>query len=211
MGTRTPRQARARATVDTIVEAGLILLAEKGPKGTSTRNIAERAGIGVGSLYEYFENREAIHQAMFERIIADAAAVLRPLIPSIVRIPVRGAVLEVLTRLREWLERDDARYVRCLRHGTSLVHNVSYAPLQRVLMDLAVQYAIHHPELLRARNLPAMSYIVVNGGAFTVLRHLAESAPVVTFDELACGLADMVAYYVEGSLLPDAAISAGRP
>ena len=56
MSTRKPRQARAKVTVDTIIEAGFIAVALHGPSGTTTRHIAEIAGVSVGSLYEYFKN-----------------------------------------------------------------------------------------------------------------------------------------------------------
>lgn len=64
MTTRKPRQTRAKVTVDTIIEAGFIAVALHGPSGTTTRHIAEIAGVSVGSLYEYFKNKEEIYDAM---------------------------------------------------------------------------------------------------------------------------------------------------
>ena len=58
MSTRKPRQARAKVTVDTIIEAGFIAVALHGPSGTTTRHIAEIAGVSVGSLYEYFKTKK---------------------------------------------------------------------------------------------------------------------------------------------------------
>ena len=52
------RQARAKVTVDTIIEAGFIAVALHGPSGTTTRHIAEIAGVSVGSLYEYFKTKK---------------------------------------------------------------------------------------------------------------------------------------------------------
>ena len=57
---RKPQQQRAKATVASIVEAAMIVLATQGPKGVTTRKIADVAGIGVGSLYEYFTCKEDI-------------------------------------------------------------------------------------------------------------------------------------------------------
>ncbi len=197
---RKPQQERAKATVDAIVEAGLILLAQDGPKGTSTRRIAEVAGIGVGSVYEYFENREAVHEAMFRRIVDDAAAMIKPLIPTLVRMSLREATYELLCRVRELLERDDSRYLLCLKHGVNLARSYPLKPLQKVLAELTMQYVMHHPELMRSRNMPTLGYIFIYGGTFAVIRHLSDPAPPVSFDELAHGLADMVAFTAEGSL-----------
>lgn len=64
---RAPQQDRAKATVDAIIEATAQLLVEEGFHKTSTNRIAERAGVSVGSLYQYFKNKEAIVSALLER------------------------------------------------------------------------------------------------------------------------------------------------
>jgi AcrR family transcriptional regulator len=74
---KTPRQARAQATFEAIVEAAARILSEAGPRGLKTSHVAERAGVSVGSLYQYFPDRKAIVRALIERQLARAEA-LRP-------------------------------------------------------------------------------------------------------------------------------------
>ncbi|WP_179221626.1 TetR/AcrR family transcriptional regulator [Inquilinus limosus] len=57
---RRPRQDRSREMVERILEAGRSLLQEVGFKGLTTIAIGERAGLSVGSLYQYFPNKEAV-------------------------------------------------------------------------------------------------------------------------------------------------------
>ena len=57
---KTPRQARARATCAAILEAAARILEEEGARPITTNRVAERAGVSVGSLYQYFPNRDAI-------------------------------------------------------------------------------------------------------------------------------------------------------
>ncbi len=71
---KRPRQARSRATVDAIVDAAARILVEGGWDAFSTNRVAERAGVSVGSLYQYFPNKEALlaelqgrHVALLER------------------------------------------------------------------------------------------------------------------------------------------------
>ena len=80
-GVRTARQARARHTVETILEGGARVLAEGGWAGFTTNAVAARAGVSIGSLYEYFPNKEALRDAIVtrhldagERLMAEAAA-----------------------------------------------------------------------------------------------------------------------------------------
>jgi AcrR family transcriptional regulator len=52
-----PRQERAKATTDAIIEASTQLLIERGYERFTTARAAERAGVSVGSLYQYFPNK----------------------------------------------------------------------------------------------------------------------------------------------------------
>jgi AcrR family transcriptional regulator len=64
---KSPRQQRSRQTVDAILEAATRIFGERGYAGGTTNHIAEQAGVSVGSLYEYFPNKDAILVALAER------------------------------------------------------------------------------------------------------------------------------------------------
>ncbi len=67
---KEPRQTRARQTVDFILDAAAYILAERGFDGFTTNHIAERAGVNISSLYQYFPNKLAILEALQARHIA---------------------------------------------------------------------------------------------------------------------------------------------
>lgn len=64
---KSPHQARAKATVDAIVEATTQVLLEHGYDRFTTARAAERAGVSVGSLYQYFPNKAALASAVIDR------------------------------------------------------------------------------------------------------------------------------------------------
>lgn len=64
---KTPRQARSQGMVDTILEAATRVLAKRGYSGTNTNLIAEVAGVSVGSIYQYFPNKESIVATLHQR------------------------------------------------------------------------------------------------------------------------------------------------
>jgi AcrR family transcriptional regulator len=64
---RSPRQARARATIAAILEAAARILEERGLDGFTTNHVAERAGVGIATLYQYFPDKEAIVLAIAEQ------------------------------------------------------------------------------------------------------------------------------------------------
>lgn len=61
---KTPRQERARATVDVILQAAAYILKREGWAGLTTNHVADRAGVNIASVYQYFPNKSAIVEAL---------------------------------------------------------------------------------------------------------------------------------------------------
>ncbi len=57
---KKPRQARANELVAAILEAAIQVLAQEGAQRFTTTRVAEKAGVSVGSIYQYFPNKAAI-------------------------------------------------------------------------------------------------------------------------------------------------------
>ena len=74
---RKPTQARARATMDMIFEATARIIERDGIAALNTNRIAERAGISIGTLYEYFPNKDAILIAMARQRLAEDERLVR--------------------------------------------------------------------------------------------------------------------------------------
>jgi AcrR family transcriptional regulator len=64
---KTPRQKRSTDTVAVIVEAAARILELNGFEGFNTNAIAEKAGVSIGSLYQYFPGKNALLSAIIER------------------------------------------------------------------------------------------------------------------------------------------------
>jgi AcrR family transcriptional regulator len=73
----SPRQARSRATVDAILTAAAQVFARHGYAAGTTNRIAERAGVSIGSLYEYFPNKDALLVAILEAHIQEGEVILQ--------------------------------------------------------------------------------------------------------------------------------------
>lgn len=74
---KVPRQGRSRATVDRILLAAARIFDERGYHGTTTNHVAEAADVSIGSLYQYFPNKDALLVGLAERHVEEAAAALR--------------------------------------------------------------------------------------------------------------------------------------
>jgi AcrR family transcriptional regulator len=61
---KKPKQARAMVTVKLIFESTAQIILREGIEKLTTNRIAEVAGVSVGTLYQYFKNKESILLAM---------------------------------------------------------------------------------------------------------------------------------------------------
>lgn len=65
------RQERSKETIKIIIQAARLLLVEQGPKAFNTNKIAKRAGVSIGSLYQYFPNKNSICSYFFSFYFQD--------------------------------------------------------------------------------------------------------------------------------------------
>lgn len=70
---KSPVQARSAASVDAILEATIQVLLQVGKERLTTTRVAYRAGVSVGTLYQYFPNKSALLQAALKRHLAQVA------------------------------------------------------------------------------------------------------------------------------------------
>ena len=70
---KTPVQERSLFTVEMIFEATIQVLLERGSDRLTTTQVAARAGVSVGTLYQYYPNKQALLFAVLERHLARLA------------------------------------------------------------------------------------------------------------------------------------------
>jgi AcrR family transcriptional regulator len=70
---KSPVQARSAASVDAILEATIQVLLTLGKERLTTTRVALRAGVSVGTLYQYFPNKSALLQAALKRHLDEVA------------------------------------------------------------------------------------------------------------------------------------------
>lgn len=84
---RKPVQRRSAETVDAVVEAAAQVFERHGYAAGTTNRIAARAGVSIGTLYQYFPDKDAILVALIERHLDEAAALLLPLMVELTSAP----------------------------------------------------------------------------------------------------------------------------
>jgi AcrR family transcriptional regulator len=95
---KRPSQARSRETVRAILEAAAHVFEERGPDAATTDAIAERAGVSIGSLYQYFPSKDALLATLSACHLLAARAAMAPAFAALAGQAPADAVIPVLVR-----------------------------------------------------------------------------------------------------------------
>jgi AcrR family transcriptional regulator len=194
---RQPRQVRAELTRARILDAAAHIFAELGYAAGTTNRIAERARVSIGSLYQYFPNKDAILAGLLVRHVdrgvwtqADQLDLSAGSLEATVRALVRDAVDN---------HRDDPQLLRIM---------VEEAPLSQELRDTIVRHGTarigqvrdllaRHPDV-DVRDVGIAAELIV----FTVemnTHKLMADPRTVSIEPFEAELVDMITRYLRGN------------
>lgn len=111
---KSPRQKRALQTIEFILEAATYILEREGTHRATTNRIAERAGVNIASLYQYFDDKDAIlktlvlfkaeeHMAMLAQHLEDMASLDLITLIKVIAHQIRKEVQDAPEALRQLL------------------------------------------------------------------------------------------------------------
>ena len=195
---KTPRQERSRETVAAILDAAAQVFEAQGYDAGTTDRIAERAGVSVGTLYQYFPSKDAVLVRLAARHLDQATAFLDELMRQarLEQRPIRE-LLERLVRAVVHEHRDGANLHRVLfEHGPM---PAALAP-HREEVDTKIRERVRElllasPEVTVA-DLDCAAFLVVEVVDLTVHRYLLHSPETVSLDTFVANLVDMLVGYL---------------
>lgn len=159
---KLPKQARSKATFDALIEACTLVLQEQGYAGTTTNHIADKAGVGIASLYEYFPGKDAIVAQVIERMDERVLVNLAKRAYSL-----RNLASEKL--MHAWLE----QIYHCLLEEQALLRVISYEvpyseqvlnphELSNRLMQFSELLEYGAQDVLPQKQSKASMYLIIN-------------------------------------------------
>jgi AcrR family transcriptional regulator len=174
-----PQQPRSRATVSLILDAAIRVLDREGLDAFTTSRIAEVAGVSVGTLYQYFGHRDAILNALQDRELERASAMLQRVLENPAqasdREVARAVVGELLTLYR----------AAPALHRVLAVEGLRFTPAERVqafdariVASVKAFLTLAGPRI-RPKNLEAAAFVIYQSVRATMLAYLLERPATV--------------------------------
>jgi len=158
---KLPRQGRSKATVQAILDAAARVLVKEGYEGASTNRVADTAGVSVGSVYQYFPNKEALVGAVIDRHLDQMSELLQSKVLALADAPIPVAARELVTVLLE-AHQVEPKLHQVLLEEVPRVGKLDR--LHRVGDEVALmlrQYLEERREHVRPRNLDLAIFLLV--------------------------------------------------
>ena len=192
---KRPQQQRSRELVKALIDATAKVIQQQGLDNTTTARIAEVAGVSVGSLYQYFGDKDGLIEALMESLADDIGAGLKRL-PLLDNVDMNAMISSAIRFGFAVLNSRDGLYLELVRNWHRLPTDRVVNTLQQHFMDLARLYFLRHYQDYPIRNLEVRVFIVTNSVLFTMVRHISQHNGLIREDDLANELTRMVAGYM---------------
>lgn len=134
---KLPKQKRSKKRYAHILETAAKLFEQEGIDTISTNHIADKAEVSIGSLYQFFPNKEAIIEALIENYITDLGAMFPTEIDT--NQSLETTIRQVLTNVMIF-EREKKGFNEILLNANSDLANTMHNHLVNSIQMILAQY-----------------------------------------------------------------------
>ena len=194
---KKPVQRRSQQTVAAILEATARILVENGVKGLNTNRVAELAGVSIGSLYQYFPNKEAMVLALAEQHCAKQIDVLKGLSVELRQLPLRDAIRQVIKAVIKATMVDVELHRAFLTELTQLGEPVLRRLQERAEQAIRIPLELRRDEIL-PKDLELAAFFLVSAVDSIIVRTLTLASDRVNLEDLEDELHALVLRYLTG-------------
>ncbi len=199
MRRKKPVQQRAKVTADSILEAAEKIMLTEGYERANTNRIAEVAGVSIGSLYQYFPDKEAIATSLIEKTISEAAVKARQVLHEMMEAPLEEASRKInLTLLEIFEENEFVLYVLPEKVVSEDKHLARLA-LEKFMHYTNVSFLEQHQQDLTASHLKVALHVITVATMNNIENFVRENPTNMTRDQF---IDEMVRLFVSYMTFP---------
>jgi AcrR family transcriptional regulator len=157
---KSASQERSRATVEALLDATARVLVRDGYDRASTNRIAAKAGVSVGSLYQYFPNKEALVAALVARHNREMLQLIRKALKKVASLDLRTAIRELVRATLDAHLVDPALHRIFAEEVPRMGQLAKIEALQRETFELVRAYLEEHRKEIAVRDLDSATSIM---------------------------------------------------
>ena len=194
---KQPQQQRAKKIVDDILEATQLCVAELGLLQVTTPKIAEKSGVSVGSIYQYFENKEEIIQELLRRKSENLGLAFKQ-----IAIAQEGLSLEEIVPMSiqfgfDMMKADDGFFIEVLKHWHGYNNSEAAQILEKHFFEVGLYVFNRYFQHWNFETLKNKSFVIINSTLFTMMRYVSNNSFLISEQQLKTEISMMILAYLK--------------
>ncbi len=194
---KLPKQRRSGETVEIILQATARILVSDGYDRASTNRIALAAGVSIGSLYQYFPNKEALVAALCERHVGEMLAICEGKLAELVTAPLPVAAREIVRALLRAHAVEPKLHKVLIEQVPRVGRLCAINDVSDRMTTVVRAYLESRRDELRPQNLEVAAFILVRAVEAVAHATVIERPEYLVDGELADELAELVLRYAK--------------
>ena len=193
---KKPQQQRAKLIVDHILQAAQICIVEQGLMQITTPKIAEKAGVSVGSLYQYFENKEEIIQELLRRKSENLGLALKQMVITQEQLSIQEIIPLSIQFGFDVMRAESGFFIEVLKHWHGYNHSEAAQILEKHFFELGMYLFNRFYRHWDFETLKNKSFVIINSTLFTMIRYVSNNSFLISEQQLRDELSNMILAYL---------------
>ena len=193
---KKPQQQRAKLIVDHILQAAQICIVEQGLMQITTPKIAERAGVSVGSLYQYFENKEEIIQELLRRKSENLGLALKQMVVTQEQLSIQEIIPLSIQFGFDVMRAESGFFIELLKHWHGYNNSEAAQILEKHFFEVGMYLFNRFYRHWDFETLKHKSFVIINSTLFTMMRYVSNNSFLISEQQLRDELSNMILAYL---------------
>ena len=193
---KKPQQQRAKLIVDHILQAAQICIVEQGLMQITTPKIAEKAGVSVGSLYQYFENKEEIIQELLRRKSENLGLALKQMVVTQEQLSIQEIIPLSIQFGFDVMRAESGFFIEVLKHWHGYNNSEAAQILEKHFFELGMYLFNRFYRHWDFETLKHKSFVIINSTLFTMMRYVSNNGFLISEQQLRDELSNMILAYL---------------
>lgn len=193
---KQPQQQRAKKIVDDILEATQLCIVEQGIMQITTPKIAEKSGVSVGSIYQYFENKDEIIQELLRRKSENLGMAFKQIAIAQENLTLAEIVPISIQFGFDMMKADDGFFMEVLKHWHGYNNSEAAQILEKHFFEVGMYVFNRYFQQWNFETLRNKSFVIINSTLFTMMRYVSNNSFLISEQQLKKELSQMILAYL---------------
>lgn len=194
---KRPQQQRAKMIVESILEGAQQCISEHGVLQVTTPKIAEKSGVSVGSIYQYFENKEQIITELLLRKSENLGQAVKQLVMLQQQTTIQDIITLSIAFGFESLKSDQGFFIEILKNWHAYSDSEAAQVLEQHFLEVGMYLFGRYYPHWDFETLKHKSFVIINSTLFTMMRYASKNTFLIEEQRLQQELSKMIVSFLD--------------